>query len=99
MSQNKGDFLVKFDGTVIPDDRDHTAESNAWFADERNPRSFNVFTTLKDDTIQFAGCLWEIEGGIVKACLTDREYNMIEIAGITLEQAADIFRNALAQAK
>lgn len=96
MTQSKPqDYLILRDGTLVPDNRDFRALSDAWFADQKNPRSYNAFTEMKDENVQFCGCYWEMEDGTIKACITDRAFNMIEIAGVTLQVAAEILANAL----
>lgn len=95
MSQCKGNFLVMRDGRVVPDMNDYEAAFARFSEDGKNMnKSFTSWDVIDDKEVEFVGCLWEIEGGVVKACVSDREHNMLELGGASIEVAADILRRA-----
>jgi len=93
--QCKGNFLVMKNGTVIPDPTDYGLEFDILRKKFPEKRSFTVWDIYKDDdSVKYVACLWELESGAVKACVSDREHNNMEIGGATIELVAALMDSA-----
>lgn len=97
MNQNKGNFVVmRSTGRVVEDKTDYEALYRAFADDPKNRnKPFDAWMAGDKDDVEFVGCLWELEDGSLKACVTDRKHNMVEIAGVSIEVAASVLRQAL----
>lgn len=86
MTQLKGNFLVMQNNEVKVDDSDY----NTWFAD--HPEWPNPWP-MHGPEVKYMACLWEYDGKL-KACVTDRDSNNLELNGVSIEVAAAIMDSA-----